>query len=191
MNQMSVQDSRMQVRQAIASLWWLVLLRGILAVFLGIYALVQPGVTLAVFTQVLAAFVLIDGVFAVIAGIMGWTDSRVWTIVRGVLGILVGLFVFTHPVIVGTIAAITIVIVIGIQTIASGILEIYVAIQARKEMEGEGWLILGGALAILFGLILVIAPLMSSFVFIRILGVFAILFGIALISSAFKMKKLA
>ena len=190
MSESNIQDVRVQLRQAISSLWWLVLLRGVLAVLLGIYALFQPGMTLAAFTLVLGAFVFIDGIFAVVAGIMGWTDSRTWTIVRGVLGILVGLFVFAHPALVGAIAAMIIVIVIGIQIIASGILEIYVAIQARKQIEGEGWLILGGLLAVVFGVVLVIAPLLSSMVFIRIWGVFAILFGIVLISSAFKMRKM-
>lgn len=159
MSEINVQDPRIEIRQALAGLWWLVLLRGVLAILLGLYAVFQPGMTLAVFTQVLGAFVLIDGVFAVIAGVLGWTESRMWTIVRGALGILIGLFVFAHPVLVGTIAAMTIVIIVGIQTIASGILEIFVAIRARKEVEGEGWLIFGGTLAVLFGGILLMAPL--------------------------------
>ena len=190
MSETNVQDAGTEIRQAISSLWWLVLLRGILAILFGISALFQPGMSLVVFTQVLGVFVLVDGVFAVMAGVMGWTDSRMWTIARGVLGILAGLFVFSHSIIVGAIAAITIVIVTGIQTIASGILEIYVAIKARKEIEGEGWLIFGGVLAIIFGLILVSAPLMSSLVFIRVLGAFAVLFGASVITTAIRMRKM-
>jgi uncharacterized membrane protein HdeD (DUF308 family) len=190
MSEINVQDQRIQIRQAIAGLWWLVLLRGVLAVLLGLYAVFQPGMTLVVFTQVLGAFVLMDGIFAVMAGVLGWTDSRMWTIVRGALGILIGLFVFAHPVLVGTIAAMTIVIIVGIQTIASGILEIYVAIRARKEVEGEGWLIFGGTLAVIFGGILLMAPLMSSIVFIRVLGAFAVFFGITVIMTALRMRKL-
>lgn len=191
MSDSPVQDPRAQILGAISRLWWLVLLRGGLAVGLGIYALVRPGMTLVAFTQVLGAFVLVDGVFALVAGVLGWTESRMWTIARGVLGILVGVFVFAHSVVVGAITAAVIVVVIGLQTIASGVLEIFVAIRARKEIEGEGWLILGGVLAVVFGGILVVAPLLSSLVFIRILGVFAILFGITLITTAFRMRKLA
>ncbi len=183
-------DHRSQMMQAISSLWWLVLLRGILIVLLGIYALVQPGMTLVAFTQVLGAFVLIDGVIALIEGVLGRTESRIWTMTRGVLGILVGLFVFAHPAIVGVIAAATIVLIVGLQTIATGVLEIFVAIRARKEVEGEGWLILGGVLAVVFGGILMIAPFASSLVLIRILGTFAILFGITLITTSFRMRKL-
>jgi uncharacterized membrane protein HdeD (DUF308 family) len=190
MSVMPATDRRTQGIQAISSLWWLVLMRGIVIVLVGIYALVNPGMTLIAFTQVLGAFVLIDGAIALIEGILGRTESRIWTLTRGVLGIVVGLFVFAHPVIVGVIAATTIVLVVGLQTIAAGVLEIFVGIRARKEVEGEGWLILGGVLAVVFGGILMIAPFASSLVLIRILGAFAILYGITLIMTSFRMRKL-
>jgi uncharacterized membrane protein HdeD (DUF308 family) len=82
------------------------------------------------------------------------------------------------------------VLIVGLQTIAAGVLEIYIAIRARKEVEGEGWLILGGVFAVVFGGILMIAPFASSLVLIRILGAFAILFGITLITTSFRLRKL-
>lgn len=179
-----------QVIQAVSRLWWVILVRGVLSVLVGLYALFQPGMTLITFTQVLGAFVLIDGALAVVHGILGWTATRAWTLLRGVLGILVGLFVLTHPVVVGVIAATTLVLIIGIQTIASGVLEIYIAIRARKDVEGEGWLILVGLLAIVFGGILVIAPFLSTLVLIRLLGASSIMLGIALIVNSFRIRKL-
>ena len=101
---------REAVAGLISSLWWLMLLRGVLLVILGIYALSQPGMTLLAMTQVLGVFVLVDGVLAVISSIMGWTESRSWTIARGVLGILLGIFVLGHPVVVGAIAATVVVL---------------------------------------------------------------------------------
>ena len=76
------------------------------------------------------------------------------------------------------------------QAIAGGVLEIIVAIRERKEIEGEGWLILGGLLSIVFGGILLMAPFTSSLILISILGVFAICFGVALIVNSFRVRKL-
>jgi len=68
------------------------------------------------------------------------------------------------------------------------VMEIIVAIRERKEIRGEGWIILSGVFSILFGIVLVMAPLLSLALFIRVCGVFAILFGIMCIYSAFKLR---
>ena len=181
---------RQRVAEAISAVWWLILLRGILLLILGGYALFRPGMTVLALTKVLGIFVLADGVVALLAGIFGWTESRGWTILRGILGIVIGIFVLGHSAVVAGITAMVVVFVVAVQSIASGILEIVVAIRQRKEIKGEGWLILSGVLSIVFGLILAAAPLTSSLVLIRILGVFAICFGITLIVLAFRAKNL-
>ena len=184
----TLSSPQQRVAEAISGLWWLILLRGILLLILGGYALFHPGMTVMALTKVLGIFVLVDGVVAILAGILGWTDSRGWTILRGILGIVIGIFVLGHANVIAGIAAIVIVFVLAAQAIASGILEIIVAIRQRKKIEGEGWLILSGVLSIVFGLILAAAPLTTAAILIRILGVFAICFGIMLIILAFRAK---
>lgn len=175
---------------AVLSLWPLVLLRGILLIVLGAYALASPGMTLVVFTQVLGIFAFADGVLAVVTGVMGWTDSRSWMIVRGILGIVVGLFVIGHAPIIGAIAATVVMIIIAAQAVVVGILEIVAAIRHRKQISGEGWLILGGILSIILGALLFASPLLSSLVLIRIIGVFAIFAGISLLVTAFRIRRI-
>jgi len=182
---------RERVAEALGRLWWLPLLRGLLLILLGGYALLRPGMTAVALTQVVAIFVIADGILAIIAGILGETPSRVWTIVRGVLAILIGIFVFGHPVVVGAIAATIVLYIIAFGAIATGILEIVAAIRDRKEIEGEVWLILGGALAILFGVLLLMAPLAFGVLIVQILGAYTIIFGISLIVLAFRVRKLA
>lgn len=178
------------VGQLMSQLWWTVLLRGILLIILGGYALYQPGMTLITFTQVLAVFVILDGILAIIAAILGVTESRGWTLVRGVLGILVGIFVLGHPLVVGMLTGLMVVMVIAIQSIVCGVMEIIVAIRERKQIEGEGWLILSGLCGIIFGGILLAAPFASSLILIRIVGAFTIFFGAALIVNSFRVRKL-
>ncbi|MBX3437194.1 MAG: HdeD family acid-resistance protein [Planctomycetaceae bacterium] len=181
---------RERIVECVSRLWWLMLLRGILLIIVGVCAFAQPGITLLAFTKVLGAFEIVDGVFALIAGVFGWAESRIWEIVRGLLGIGIGVFVLAHPLLVGAIAATIIVLFIAFQSIAGGVLEIIVAIRERKELTGEGWLILSGVFSIIFGIILLSAPFASSLILIQVLGAFAVFFGCLLIVNSFRVRNL-
>ncbi len=176
--------------QAIRSIWWVVLLRGFALLGIGLYALLSPGITLLAWAFVLGLFLLADGVLGIVAGIGGWTESRGWTIARGVLSLLVGGFAVGHPALFGVLAGLTVIVALAGWAFVGGILEIVVAIRERKAIEGEGWMILNGVFSVLFGLVLVLAPLLSLSIFIRVSGVFAILFGIVACWMAFRIRKL-
>jgi len=174
----------------ISRLWWLPLLRGILLVILGLYALFNPQMTLAVFAQVFGFFLILDGILAIIAGVIGQTPTRGWSIVRGILVGLAGIFVFANPALIAGVTATAVVVLIAIATIIAGVFEIVSAIQSRAALDGAGWLILEGALLVLFGVLLLIAPMLFGLAMVRILGAFAILAGIGLIVFALRVKQL-
>lgn len=180
--------SKLSVLHSVAAKWWLLLMRGILLILLGIYALLHPGLSLLAWALVVGCFLIVDGILIIISGIAGWVESRGWTIVRGALALLAGAFAVWHPGLFGTIAGLTVILMLAVWSIAGGLMEIIVAIRERKAIEGEGWMILGGVFSILFGLSLVIAPLLSLSLFIRLSGVAAIVFGIVCIVTSFKLR---
>lgn len=180
-----------RIVQIVAANWWVLLIRGVLLIALGAYALLSPGLTLIAYTFVLGAFLFADGMLAIIAAIAGWTESRGWTIARGVLALLVGAFAMWHPAFFGVIGGLTVVIIIALQSIIAGVLEIVVAIRERKTISGEGRMILSGLFSILFGAVLILAPLLSLVVLIRVSGIVAILFGVIAIFTSFKLRRLA
>ena len=190
MSEASSETPRDRVEGALGSLWWLPLIRGILLFLLGGYALFRPGMTIGALAQVVGIFVIVDGILSIVAGIMGDVPSRGWVIVRGLLEILVGAFVFANPLIVAGVTATILVSVLAFSAILSGVLEIVAAIQDRKQIEGEGWLILGGAITVLFGVVLLIAPLSFGLFMVRVLGAFAIFSGVSLIVLAFRLRGL-
>ena len=75
--------------EVLAERWWAVGLRGILAIIFGLICLLTPGIALGAFVIVFAAYMFVDGVFAIISGIRaarsgenwasGWTDSRTFS----------------------------------------------------------------------------------------------------------------
>ncbi len=175
---------------AIRSLWWIPLVRGVMLIAIGGYALMLPGVTMTAYATILGVFVLVDGVLSLVAAAMGWVESRWWMVLRGVLGVLIGLFVLAHPVLIGAVAILSLVIVLAIQAILGGVLEIVGAIRERKEIEGEWWFVLSGLLSIAFGAVLLSQPMLASAMLVRILGCVAIVLGVVLIVGAFRLKNL-
>jgi uncharacterized membrane protein HdeD (DUF308 family) len=190
---MSVADSK-PVRQfaanAVRSLWWYFLLRGLLVLGVGIYVLVNPGISAVALAQVLGLLALVDGFLAVVAGIMGRTPSRLAMIGRGVLLALLGIFVFAHPAFVTGVAITTVLYLVALFVIASGVLEIIGAIRDKSEPDGEGSSLLGGVLSVAFGILLVFAPISFGLLMVRILSIAAILIGVILLFLAFKFRKL-
>jgi uncharacterized membrane protein HdeD (DUF308 family) len=69
------------------------------------------------------------------------------------------------------------------------VLEIWGAIQLRKEIEGEWWLILSGLLSIAFGALLFARPGPGALALVWVIGAFAILHGCTLIGLAFRLKQ--
>ena len=139
-------------------------------------------------TKVLGAYLVFEGVIAILAELLGETPSRGWTAVRGLVMILAGLFVFAHSVFIAGMTAMVVLYLIAFVAIFSGILDVIGAIQDRKQIEGEGWLILGGVLSVLFGLLLLAAPVVSISILVRMIGIYAIFCGISLIAMAFRVR---
>lgn len=185
---LSEYSSQREIIGALGKIWWLPLLRGIILVALGIYALLQPAITIAALTQVMGFFLIIDGVIAVAAGVTGRVPSRVWTILRGIVAILVGAFVFAHPMLVAGMTAVVIMYMIAFSAILSGVIEITAAIRDHREIEGVGGYIIGGILSIIFGVLLLISPFLFGLMMVRIIGVFAAITGVVMIVLAFRLK---
>ena len=55
--------------EVLADSWWAVGLRGVLGILFGLICLLTPGLALEVFVILFAAYMLVDGVFAIASGI--------------------------------------------------------------------------------------------------------------------------
>jgi uncharacterized membrane protein HdeD (DUF308 family) len=171
---------------SLARHWWLHILRGIAAIVFGILAFAWPGITLVTLVLFYGAYVLVDGVLALAAAVMGGNPMpRWWLALVGIAGIVAGLLTFVYP----GITALVLLIFIAAWAIVLGIFEIYGAIRLRKEIEGEWLLILNGAISVLFGLVLLWRPGAGALAVVWIIGAYAILFGIISVMFGLKLRK--
>jgi uncharacterized membrane protein HdeD (DUF308 family) len=173
--------------QLLARNWWLFLLRGLAALTFGVLSLIWPGISLMTLVLFFGAYALVDGAFALAAAIVGRGNAEVrwWLVLVGLLGIGVGIATFLWP----GLTALTLLYFIAGWVIATGVLQIIGAIELRKLIEDEWWLILDGALSVLFGILLFAMPGAGALALIWLIAVFAIAYGILMVGFAFKVKK--
>jgi uncharacterized membrane protein HdeD (DUF308 family) len=173
--------------RTLGRVWWLILLRGIVAIIFGVLAWAWPGATLVTLTLFWGAYALVDGAAALWGGWQTRDRGRpMWQIVLiGLLGIAAGIFTFVAP----GITAIALLIVIAVWAIANGVFQIAAAIRLRKEIANEWLMILSGALSILFGGLVIANPGAGALAVLWLIGVFAIAYGAMLVVLAFKLRK--
>jgi uncharacterized membrane protein HdeD (DUF308 family) len=167
--------------------WWLLALRGVLAIIFGVVAFIWPGTTLAVLVLLFGAYALVDGIFSVIAGIVRATKRRErwWVMVlEGLLGIGAGVVTLISP----GMTALVLLYLIAAYFIVTGALEIISAIRLRREIQGEFWLVLVGIASIIFGVLLFLFPGTGALAVVWIIGAYGVAFGVLMLILAFRLR---
>ncbi|WP_414471966.1 HdeD family acid-resistance protein [Microvirga sp. M2] len=165
--------------------WWAVALRGVFAVIFALIAFFWPGATLLSFVLFFSAYMLVDGVFGIVSGIRAASRNERWglLILEGILDIVVGAVAFLMP----GLTVVFFVALLAVWSLITGILMIVAAFKLDPAF-GRGWLIFSGLVSVLFGVALLVAPLVGAVVLTWWLGAYALVFGIALIVLAFKLR---
>ena len=164
-------------------------LRALIMLLAGLYAVIWPGSALAILVIAGGAVLLVDGVLGLWSLTFGGakTGNYWFDVVRNILAIICGVIILLYPLLSTLFTVWFVVYLVAIQAIVVGVMEITVAIQARKQMEHIWPLILSGVLYVLFGIALLFAPLMSAIFFVVFGGVLMILFSIGLFTLAWRL----
>ena len=175
-------------RSLLKQIWWVVLLRGILAVLFGVVALVWPGITVWALVVVFAAYAIIDGIVLVVQSVRDKPEGWGWWLAMGVVSVLAGLVALFWP----GITALALLYVIAFYAILFGITGIVGGVRFRKVPDsGWVWSVLAGVVVVLFGIVLLVFPGEGILSLIVLLGIYAILFGVLLIILAFQARSAA
>jgi uncharacterized membrane protein HdeD (DUF308 family) len=170
--------------EVLADSWWAVGLRGLLGILFGLICLLTPGIAVGAFVILFSAYMLVDGVFAIISGIKAARNGERWglLILEGIVDIAAGVIAFLWPLI--TLVALT--WLIAIWAIVSGALMLGAAFTLNID-HGRWWLALGGIASVILGILLVIEPLVGAVVLTMWIGAYALVFGVVLLILAFQL----
>lgn len=166
--------------------WWSLVLRGLAAIAFGVLAFVWPTITLTALVFLWGAYALVDGAFAIAAGVKSYGERKRWWVLllEGILGVAAGLLAFVIP----GITALVFLILIAAWAVVTGAFEIAAAIQLRKEIKGEWLLALAGVASILFGIALIINPSVGALAVLWLIGAYSIVFGVLLIALGVRLR---
>ena len=168
--------------------WWLLLLRGLVAIVFALLTWAQPGVSLAALVLVFGIYVLADGLLGVWSAIAKRRDNRHWWLLLlwGLVGIVVGVMTFIMPGITGLV----LLMYIAAWAVITGVLQFVAAIRLRKEIKGEWLMILSGLVSVAFGVLLFLQPGAGALAVAWIIAAYAFIFGVLMVLLAFKVRKL-
>jgi uncharacterized membrane protein HdeD (DUF308 family) len=168
--------------------WGVLVIRGIVAIIIGLVAILWPEVTLMGLVKLLGVYAFVSGIFTGLVGAIwppGWGVRRLM-ILQGVLGTVIGVVPLIWP----ETAALVLLYVIAAWAIVSGVLELAAAIRLRRVISGEWTLIVGGILLVIFGVLLAVWPKEGLIALVWIFGVFAVVFGVLQLVLAYRVRRM-
>jgi uncharacterized membrane protein HdeD (DUF308 family) len=165
--------------------WWALMLRGAIAILFGLAALMAPVAVLFSLALLFGIYLLIDGVIGLVSTVRAVTAHGHWgaLLAEAVLNIIMGLIALLLP---GA-AVLAFVLLMAAWALISGGLMVAAALKLHAS-HGRWWLGLGGIASLIWGILLVLAPVMGAVVLTWWLGVYAIVFGIALLACGWRLR---
>lgn len=161
--------------------WKGILFRGFISLIFGLIALFTPALGFELLVLYFGAYCFVDGLVAFFVGIK--VKSFVLTL-EGIVGILVGAYIFFYTVQ----AAGIFLLLIAIWAIVSGIVELFAAVELRKLIKNEVWMVFVGLVSVIFGLFVFVNPIVSALAITFVIGIYALIFGLFLIALAMRVK---
>jgi uncharacterized membrane protein HdeD (DUF308 family) len=178
-----------ETSKEVLDLWWLWLVRGVLAVLFGIAAWAWPGLTLTTLIWLIGAYVIVDGVISIFGffrhGDLSW-GRRILLLLWGVVQVIAGIVIWIAP----GLGVITMMVIFGVWAMLTGMFLLVSGFTKDGHLMSPWVQALIGILGVLVGIYLVVEPGRGALATIWAIGVTAIAYGIILIIAAFRIRSM-
>lgn len=172
-----------QELRPVSSLWWLLLLFGVVALGVGIFFVVSPHETLSTFTAIAGIFVLVDGMIAVVVSIFGSGESRGMLALMGVLSAIAGLILIKKP--FETLVVFT--LIVGVWFVVAGIVRLVSAFASREARSAN---VVIALLDLAAGAVILAWPDLGLATLAVIIGIGLIVRGVLFVASGWQLRTL-
>lgn len=176
-------------RELAALVWPAFMAAGIGCLAVGVLLLVWPGATLVVAAILIGAALIVLGLLRLIHGCStrdASTAARLGGIVIGLLAIAAGLDAIRHY----HVTIVSLAILVGLLLVVNGIAELTAGVLGDRGSM-RGLTVVAGLLSLAAGIIVLFWPAISVMILVTVLGIWLIIYGIALLSSGFTMRRSA
>ncbi len=184
---MTTIDGGAPLGHLLRQVWWVVLVRGIIAILFGIVAVIWPGITVWALVIVFGIYTLVDGIMLATHAIRDRVHLVSWGVLllTGMVSIAVGLIAMFWP----SITVVALFWVIAFYAVVFGVLGMIAAFTHRAS-SGWGWSLASATISVVFGLVLFFFPKTSITALAVLAGIWAIIFGMLLLFIAFRARSL-
>lgn len=167
----------------LTSLWWLLVLFGVVTLGVGIFFVVSPHETLSTFTVIAGIFLLVDGVLAIFGSIFGRGEGRGLLALIGVLSAIAGLVLIKKP--FDTLVVFT--LIIGVWFVVAGVVRFVTAVASPEGRNGNIFIAI---LDVVAGIVILAWPDLGLATLAVIIGIVLILRGILFIVAGWQLHRL-
>jgi uncharacterized membrane protein HdeD (DUF308 family) len=171
----------------LAKNWWSLVIRGLVAILLGLTTVLWPRITLAALVQVFVTYTLFDGLIGIAGAVRAAQAREHWwkaLLIEGLTGVATAIITMAWT----AITALTLVYIIAAWAFVTGIFEITAAFQLRQYIAGEWLLILSGVASFILGMLMIALPLAGPPPIAAWIGAYGFLSGALLIGLGFRLR---
>ena len=167
--------------------WWILVLRGALAIAFGLLALIWPTITWHILIILFGIYVLFDGLFTLFSALRR-RRKRGWgfLLLEAFAGIGVAILALVWPRITG----LALLYLIAGWALVTGALQIAIALVFREILHSEWVLGIGGLFSIILGLLVAFYPISGVVAIAWLIGLYAILSGLLFILLGLRVRSL-
>ena len=166
--------------------WWVLLIRGIMAIIVGIVAIRESKGTIMVLVLFIGYYLIIEGIMKLYwAYVTRKAGDNMWpSLLSGLVSLILGVLAITWP----QLTVVILIALIATHAIFQGGADIVSAIHGGGQLERvRFWLMMvGGIVQVLFGIWIIFNPIIGGLTVLTVIGFYAIVLGIVLIIRAFQ-----
>jgi len=155
--------------------WWMLILRGTVALLFGMLALFWPGLTLLLLITLFSAYAIAGGIVTIVAAIRYRSTYGTWWVLLllGICSVAAGVIAALVP----GLTTLVLIAVIGANAIITGVLDLIAATRLHRRLRNAWMLVLTGVLAVLFGIFVLVFPGAGALTLVWLIGVYALFTG--------------
>ncbi len=181
-----VSTSCTAVSLSITPEWWTFVLTGIIAVILGFLAFTWTPAFILSLGYLIGIMVIAWSVISIIQGITTkeGTGARLALLILGILGLIVGIFVFTD--ILATWLLVD--YLVAIWAFMTGFSNILMGLYGAFGNGYKALLIIAGIISVVLAIYLIVYPFIGNVILFQVFGLFAIIWGIMHVATGIVAK---
>ncbi|HTI16477.1 MAG TPA: HdeD family acid-resistance protein [Trinickia sp.] len=166
--------------QLLRGAWWMLVLRGVVAVLFGVFALVWPGLTLFLLIGMFAAYAIVGGVASIVAAIQQRAHRTDWWVplLFGLSSVAAGVIMLFVP----GLGALVLISIMGATALVTGVFDVIAAMRLKSRGRSAWMMFLIGAVSVIFGGLVLLYPWAGALALVWMVSVYAIISGVFLIA---------